>query len=115
MSIPRIFTAFTRKEIQKFFQTAKRAVKEPELTILVAPGRQAAGRILIVIPRAVGNAPIRNHLRRQLKSIYFEQKLYEYGVDCAIITRPGAAKLTFARLKELIFKAFADVPKRESR
>ncbi len=107
-------SSFTQTEIKELFRTAHRVVKEPELTILLAPQKAEMGRLLIIIPRSVGIAVARNHLRRQLKSIFHEQKLYEYGSDCIVITRPGATKLSFARLQELLLEAFSTLTDRES-
>ena len=52
--------------------------------------------------RKVGNAPERNKLRRQIKNIFFENKLYEMNYDWIAILRPTIKELTFDQLKELI-------------
>jgi len=106
--------SFTQKEIRELFQLAHRAIREPELTILLAPSKSTTGRLLLIIPRAVGNAVVRNHLRRQIKSIFHEQKLYEYGSNCIVIARPGASNLAFCRLQDLLMAAFATLPGRKS-
>lgn len=113
MSISRVYTSFTRNEIRQLFQTAKRAVKELELTILLAPKQGPTGRLLVVTPRIIGNAPARNRLRRQCKSIFYEERLFDRGFDCAIITRPGVTSFEFSLLKTILVKAFEQISKQE--
>jgi ribonuclease P protein component len=57
----------------------------------------------------VGNAPERNLLRRQLKAIFYEEKLFERGFECIIILRKEAVPLSFAQLKELLLDAYRRV------
>ena len=38
---------------------------------------QPYAKILIVTPKKIGSAPVRNLLKRRLKSIFYEEKLYE--------------------------------------
>jgi ribonuclease P protein component len=73
---------------------------------LVAPQQRDIGHILIIVPRAVGSAPERNKIRRQIKSIVYEHKLYERGIDCIAIVKKEAKALTFDQLKELVLQAY---------
>lgn len=111
--IERANSSFTQNEIKQLFQTAHRAIKVPELTILLGPVQTQIGRLLIIIPRSVGNAVVRNHLRRQIKSIFYEQKLADYGHDCIIIARYGASNLSFLRLQNLMLEAFSHLSDQE--
>ncbi len=104
--IARAITQFTKREVATLFKTARRVSKHDELTILQAPGQGTIGRILIIIPKKVGNAPTRNKLRRQIKAIFYEQRFYEKEFDWAVILRPAAKTLTFAQLKKYINSAF---------
>jgi len=99
--IARAITQFTKHQIDTLFKTARRVHKEPGITILQAPRQGTIGRILIVIPRKVGDAPTRNKLRRQIRSIFYEQKLYEKEHDWAVILRPEAKNLSFDQLQAL--------------
>jgi len=101
----RNLSQFTKKEINHLFKTGKRVVAHPALVILRASGVYSYGRILPIISRKIGNAPQRNKLKRRLKSIFYEERLFEKGFDLAIITKPGAADLSFDQLKELLLKA----------
>ena len=104
--IAREITRFTKKEIDTRFQSARRALKHPALDILIAPKQKDFGRILIIASRKVGDAPTRNKIRRRLKSIFYEEKLYEYGYDCAVIVKPEGTTLSFDELKDILVQLF---------
>ncbi len=107
--MPRIagkITRFTKKEIDKLFATAQRRVKSPALIILLGPRQKDFGRILIIASRKVGNAPERNKVRRRLKSIFYEEKLYEAPYDCIVIVKKEAVILSFKALKKLLYSAY---------
>ena len=99
------FTSFSKKEISQFFASAQRVLKHPGLTILMAPKSAATGRLLIVTPRKIGNAPKRNKIRRRLKALFYEEKLSEGSFDCACIMRKEGTILSFSELKDLLLKA----------
>lgn len=103
--IAREITRFTKQEIDQAFAQAERVAHNPYITILRAPRQKEFGHILIIASRKIGNAPQRNKLRRQLKSIFYEEKLYELPYNCIIITRPGATEISFDQLKEMLVKA----------
>src|SRR5690348_11130434 len=93
---------FTKREIDYLFKNARRALRSEICTILFAPKQGDFGRILIVASAKVGNAPERNLIRRRLKSIFYEEKLYDHKVDCVIILQKKATNLSFSEVKDLI-------------
>lgn len=110
--MPRIakkITTFTKKEVDSAFKKARRMLKKPGLTILVAPAQKEFGRVLIIASKKVGSAPERNLLRRRLKSIFYEEKLYEKPFDCIIITNKLAVPLSFTELKSLLLQAYSNI------
>jgi|SRR5579863_1656433 ribonuclease P protein component len=109
-SIAREITRFSKKEIDYLFQRARRVLKHPAFVILLAPRQREFGHILIIASRKVGNAPERNKIRRQLKSIFYEEKLFEHPFDVAIIVHKYAVDVSFDQLKELLM----DVYKKEA-
>lgn len=81
---------FTQKEIAAIFRKSSRVYRGPGLDILMTPALKDFGRVLVVTPRKVGTAPERNRIRRRIKALYYEHKLYEYLVDtCIIIKKSG--------------------------
>lgn len=104
-SIARNLSKWTQQEVQNLFENATAAHKSKELTILVAPSLLKYGRIMLTTPKKIGNAPTRNKLRRRLKSIFYQQKLYTLGKDLAFLTKPGIDRFSFEKLETLLIKA----------
>lgn len=98
----RHLSSFTREEVNALFSHARAKVKVPGLRILRAPASLSFGRVLIVIPRKVGNSPERNLIRRRVRSIYREDRLYTYGYDCILLVRPECRSLPFHELRRLL-------------
>lgn len=97
---------FERYEIQKLLKSARRVIKHPSLHILLAPSTSSYGRLLIIIPRKIGNAPMRNKIRRRLKALFYQHELYKKGTDCVIILKKSERILNFSELKKILFMAF---------
>ncbi len=95
-------SSFTRQEVSELFTRARAKVKMPGLRILRAPAMANLGRILIVIPRKVGTAPERNLIRRRIKTIFRERKLYLSGYDCVALVGVECKKITFDELTRLL-------------
>ena len=95
---------FSKKELDSFFKHAKRVYKDQAFTILTNPSQQEFARVLIAVPKKYGNSPERNLIKRRLKSIFREEKLYERSYNTAFIIRPTAKKLSFDDLKKLCLK-----------
>jgi ribonuclease P protein component len=105
-NIAKKISKFTKREIDYLFQHARRFIKTKECVILLAPRQQDFGRVLIVASRKVGNAPERNLIRRRIKSIFYEEQLFEHLFDCAVITYKPMVDLPFDQLKNLILDAY---------
>lgn len=95
---------FLEKEVSLLFKKARRTLHVPGLTILCHPEAKEWGRILVITSRKVGSAPERNLIRRRLKAIYYQEKLFEYHIDCIVIVKPSAKTLSFDELKTLLIK-----------
>lgn len=96
--------AFTRTEIQQLFKTAQRIVNNSDCSILVAPRIHSDAGILIITSRKIGSAPERNKVRRRLKAIFYEEKLYNQLYDCVIIVKKPGILLTFEQWKKLLIE-----------
>jgi len=104
MPTVRQITRLPEQDIKQLLKHARRIHKSPELDILIAPARLPYGRILVITPARIGNAPQRNLLRRRLKAVFYEEKLFSLGFDCAIIAKLKATTLDFDALKTLLMK-----------
>lgn len=98
-------TKFTQKELDLFFQNAKTAKKNQAFTILTKATTKPHGRLLVIASAKYGNSPTRNLLRRRLKAIFHEEKLFERGLDCIVIARPTGKLYEFDDLKKLLLEA----------
>lgn len=97
---------FGKKELDHFFEVARLAKKNQAFTILKASTDHPFGRILSMVPKKYGNAPERNKLRRRLKAIFLQNKLYEYKIDIVVITRPAAKNYDFNKLSQIFIDIF---------
>lgn len=107
MSIERKYTSFTQNEISLAFKNARTSFTRPGVHILISPGQKEFGRILIIASRKVGSAIARNKIKRQLKSIFYELKLFEKPLDCIVILKPTITQLDFQDLQKYIVQAYA--------
>lgn len=103
--IAKRISSFKSSEVSLLFQYAQAVYKSAGLTILQAPAQQDFGRILVITPRRVGNSPERNSIRRRCKAVFYQEKLYTLGFDCAIIVRPEALNYSFDILKKILVDA----------
>ena len=93
---------FSQQEAKRFFQKSITKKNIEGLTILLAPRVFDYGRILVITPRKSGNAPERNLIRRRLKHIFYEDKLYEKPFDCIVIISKQSIDLNFDKLKSIL-------------
>lgn len=98
--------SFKKNEIKQFFDVAKIKNKIPGLTLLQAPTDLQHGKVLIITPKKTGTAIKRNKLKRQIKSIVYEEKLYTKPVISILITYSKATELSFEELKTFLTKIF---------
>ncbi len=102
LQVSRFLSRFSRDEVRQVFRKAKIKKKIEGLEFFLAPRLFEFGRILVITPRKTGNAPERNKIRRRLKAIFYEEKLYEQPYDCIIIVRKEAIQLSFDQLKKIL-------------
>ncbi len=98
-------SSFTRQEVSQLFARVSPKVKVSGLRILRAPATLEFGRILIVTPRRVGTAPERNLVRRRIKSIFREQKLYQRRYDCIALVGRDATAMSYQELLRYLLLA----------
>lgn len=104
--IAKQLSTFSKKEVVTLLKKGKRVYKDVGLDIISAPATNSFGRILVITPRKVGNAPARNKIRRRLKALFYQKKLYERLTDvCIIIKKPGIT-YTSDQLQQLLGHVF---------
>jgi len=93
---------FSSQEVKKLFRKAKRVLRHSGLDVLCSPATLDFGRILVITSKKVGNAPQRNLIRRRIKSLFYEQKLYKKLIDMVIIIKKEGINLSFKQLKDIL-------------
>lgn len=96
---------FTQSEIAALLKSARRVLKHPGLDFLIAPARKDTGRILVITPKRIGNAPQRNKVRRRIKALFYEEKILNRGYDCIAIVKLAGINLPYEELKKLILES----------
>lgn len=105
VAIARKITQFSKQEIDQLWQQVHPALKHDGFLLLKAPRQGSFGRILIVIAKAIGNAPTRNKKRRQIKAIFYENKIYERNFDWIIVVKKPIINLDFQELSTILLSA----------
>ena len=102
--VSKLIGTFSKTEISALFKKAKRIRRRhPNVDILCAPSlHKDFGKILVITPKKIGKANKRNLIRRRLKSIFYEEKLYKNLLDCIVIVKKDALGLSFDQLKTLL-------------
>jgi len=107
---------FSQKEVDLAFEHAKLVNQINGLKLLLAPLQRvnkelSHGKILIIISQKVGKAHERNLLRRRIKSIFYEEKLYKNPLISILLTYKSATELSFDQLREFLVKSFEQYEK----
>ncbi|KKP22559.1 MAG: hypothetical protein SZ59_C0005G0024 [candidate division TM6 bacterium GW2011_GWF2_28_16] len=98
---------FEKKEIDSTFSNSQTKGYITGLKLLQAPVQnkdQEFGKLLIIASRKTGKACKRNKIRRQLRSIFYENKLYQKQVNSIIFIYKQALNLSFDNLKDFLQK-----------
>lgn len=107
MKVPKDLSRFTKKEINAVFEAAFSVYKDEFITILAArPSIKKYGRALFVTRKRIGNAPQRNLIRRQIKSIIIENKLYSQQQDTIFIIKSLQNKPNFDEIAKIVTKSY---------
>lgn len=101
-------TTFGPHEVDTLFKATIVRYKIQGLEIRLAPKFLLLGRLLVITPRACGNAPKRNRIRRRIKSLFYENKFYDQPYDWIVMVRKASIDLNFDQLKEIMAQALQD-------
>jgi ribonuclease P protein component len=107
-SIARRITAWREGEIRRTIRRSRRCIRSTYVDVSVILSRDIA-RILIIIPKKVGTAVVRNRTRRRIRSLFFEKQLFSAGTSWIVYVKPPTASCTFSELRELFMEWARDV------
>jgi ribonuclease P protein component len=104
-------TKWSRKELDHLFKHAqKTSARAATLRVRRSPRLNADyARLLIITPVKLGSAPERNQVRRRLKAIFFQEKLYEQPYDLIVSVYPRAISADYTLLKQELLRLAHDV------
>lgn len=102
MIVSKNLSKFTKSEVQQTFKNIKKYNKILGIKILRSPRILDFGRILVITPKKIGNAAKRNLIRRRLKSIFYENNLYNLSYDWIVIIEKPAISLSFKQVENII-------------
>ena len=98
--------SFQQKEIQNAYRQARRRAQMPGLKLLqeVASDskRPRCGKLLIVLSSKSGKSHERNRLKRRIKAIFYEEKLYQKAVRSILIVYKEAIDIPQEELKTFL-------------
>jgi len=101
---------FTKKEVSFAFKGAQAAGYFKGIKLLKTPITSLEdqnlnhGKLLIITPRASGKSHERNLFRRRVKSIYYENKLYENQFVWIMLAYRKAVSIDFESLKKFMLE-----------
>ena len=98
---------FEKKEIDHTFQNSTQKACISGIKLLQAKSAnedQYFGKLLIITSRKVGKAVKRNKIKRQLKEIFYQEKLYQKPINSILIVYKSALELSFKELKDFLMK-----------
>lgn len=105
--MPYRLTQFSHREIQQLLKKARIICQHNSIDIKAAPVTTLPGRLLIILPKKIGHAPMRNLMRRRIKAIFYEEKLYEKSYDFIFFCKPSITELEFNDLKEIMLSCIS--------
>ena len=97
--------AFKNKEIKQSFKSSKLLNKVFGLKLLKAPlydNTKEFGKLLTVGSRKSGKAHERNLIRRRIKAIFYEEKLFENQNIFIILVYKEAKRFSFDQIKSFL-------------
>ncbi len=103
----------TPKEFQAVFDQNKFKVGSPTLLILAKPNDLEHARLgLVMRKKFVRFAKDRNRVKRIVRESFRHLQTNVSGLDCLVLTRPGAGELSSNELRKLVDDMFDTIAKR---
>lgn len=112
-SLFRSLFSFRKTEVSALFAAAKPHASCYGIKVLQVPALAeeiGVGRFLIIPTRGWPSAVARNRMRRQIKAIIFEHRLYTQNVTYILLLYPAAEKLPFEQLEGHCKRFFSTAP-----
>ena len=104
--------SISSQEVDSIFKKSKICKKTYGLKLLQTDiiNTLHYGKLLIITPKIVGKAYHRNLIRRQLKAIFYEKKLFLHQINFIILVYKPAIKLSFLELTQFMVDGCKPAP-----
>jgi len=113
-SIYKTISQCTQKDVTEFFFQSKKLPRSSFWDVRFFPTTETPNRILIIISKKCGNAPERNKLKRQIKTIFYEEKIYEKGFSWVCIIKKPLMEKSFDYIKKEFMEIVTHVIQKKS-
>jgi ribonuclease P protein component len=105
-SLARSISYFSSPERRELLTKARTIFRHPSFDVRVMSS-PTLGRILIIASRKVGSAPVRNLVKRRLKALFYEEKLFELKRNIIVYLKKPSSTLSYDELKKLVMEAIS--------
>lgn len=96
----RKLSSWRKKEVEEVLKRSYRLYRSSAFDVRIArhTNNQYA-RILVITPKSLGSAPVRNSFKRRVKALFYEEKLYKHPYHWIVFAKKEATDLSFQELK----------------
>ncbi|HUI42686.1 MAG TPA: ribonuclease P protein component [Terriglobia bacterium] len=106
LSFPKKLRLLRRKEFRRVYEEGKRR-SAPLCTVFFLSNGLPHSRLGLTVPAAVGNAVLRNRLKRRVREVFrLNQAAIPAGWDIVVNPRRDAARTPFSRLVTELMRLF---------
>ena len=106
-AVVRTLTSFSLAEIKQLIYQGRPIYKSTCLDVKALQTGRPLSKILVITPRKIGSAPQRNLIKRRLRSLFYEERLYTCGYNLAFFCKKGSADLSFSDIKKVLLTCYA--------
>lgn len=92
------------KSVDAAFQNSKIIARNTYYSLRVTAPKSESGKLLVISSKKTGNAVTRNLIKRRLKSIFSQKKIYLLNRDVIIICNKQITTLAFQDLTNQLSK-----------
>jgi len=110
LSFPKTPRLLRRNEFRRVYQEGRRR-SAPLCTVFFRSNGLSGSRLGITVPTAVGNAVLRNRVKRRVREVFrLNGSLIASGWDIVVNPRREVARTPFATLERELMRLFPQTP-----
>lgn len=105
-SLGRHISLWNNDERLAALSQARPVFRSQNFDVRILPKQGPIARLIAITPKKVGSAPLRNLLKRRVKSIFYQDKMYTSANDWVIFFRPSQSVLDYEKLRSQLLELF---------